>query len=123
MHVKHLALGAIVAAGFAATVMATKAEAQDTIYVPLMTYRTGPFAGSGTPIANGMHDYLSMLDERDAADAAVAFVQPREIVMHAVGDRRAGTGERTGTIGHERYVNRVLRFGFGRHDRCGKARC
>src|SRR5664279_2184420 len=71
MHVKHLALGAIVAAGFAATVMATKAEAQDTIYVPLMTYRTGPFAGSGTPIANGMHDYLSMLNERDGGIGGV----------------------------------------------------
>jgi branched-chain amino acid transport system substrate-binding protein len=71
MHVKHLALGVIVAAGFAATVMATKAEAQDTIYVPLMTYRTGPFAGSGTPIANGMHDYLSMLNERDGGIGGV----------------------------------------------------
>ena len=26
--------------------------------MPLFTYRTGPFAGSGTPIADGMHDYL-----------------------------------------------------------------
>ena len=33
-------------------------RAQDSIYVPLFTYRTGPFAGSGTPIADGMHDYL-----------------------------------------------------------------
>jgi branched-chain amino acid transport system substrate-binding protein len=71
MHVKHLALGALVAAGFAATVMATKVEAQDTIYVPLLTYRTGPFAGSGIPIANGMHDYLSMLNERDGGIGGV----------------------------------------------------
>ena len=71
MHVKHLALGALVAAAFAATVMATKAEAQDTIYVPLLTYRTGPFAGSGIPIANGMHDYLSMLNERDGGIGGV----------------------------------------------------
>ena len=42
----------------------TIAQAQDTIYVPLLTYRTGPFAGSGIPIANGMHDYLTMLNER-----------------------------------------------------------
>ena len=27
------------------------------IYIPLFTYRTGPFAGSGIPNANGMHDY------------------------------------------------------------------
>ena len=29
-----------------------------THLVPLFTYRTGPFANSGIPIANGMHDYL-----------------------------------------------------------------
>ena len=74
MHVKQLALGAIIAAGFAATVMATKAEAQDSIYVPLMTYRTGPFAGSGTYIANGMHDYLSMLNARDGGIGGVKLL-------------------------------------------------
>ena len=41
------------------------AFAQDSIYVPLFTYRTGPFSGSGIPVADGMHDYLSMLNERD----------------------------------------------------------
>jgi branched-chain amino acid transport system substrate-binding protein len=45
--------------------LAPAVHAQDSIYVPLLTYRTGPFAGSGTPIANGMHDYLAMLNERD----------------------------------------------------------
>ena len=45
----------------AATILAgtaLPAFAQDSVYVPLFTYRTGPFAGSGTPIADGMHDYL-----------------------------------------------------------------
>lgn len=37
----------------------------DELFVPLFTYRTGPYAGSGIPIANGMHDYLAMLNERD----------------------------------------------------------
>jgi branched-chain amino acid transport system substrate-binding protein len=41
------------------------ASAADSVYVPLLTYRTGAFAGSGIPIANGMHDYLTMLNERD----------------------------------------------------------
>ena len=40
-------------------VLVSKAQAQDTIYVPLFTYRTGPYANSGIPIANGMHDYLN----------------------------------------------------------------
>jgi branched-chain amino acid transport system substrate-binding protein len=42
------------------------ALAQDSIYVPLFTYRTGPFAGSGIHIADGMHDYLSMRNARPA---------------------------------------------------------
>ncbi len=41
------------------------AAAQDSIYVPLLTYRTGAFSGSGVSIADGMHDYLRMLNERD----------------------------------------------------------
>ncbi len=49
----------------AATALTTAAQAQDTVYVPLLTYRTGPFAGSGVPIANGMRDYLEMLNQRD----------------------------------------------------------
>jgi len=47
------------------------AQAEDSIYVPLFTYRTGPFAGSGTPIADGMHDYLTMLNERDGGIGGV----------------------------------------------------
>ena len=48
-----------------------KAQAQDKIFVPLFTYRTGPFANSGIPIANGMHDYLTMLNERDGGIGGV----------------------------------------------------
>src|SRR5271170_1185504 len=50
------------------------AQAEDSIYVPLFTYRTGPFAGSGTPIADGMHDYLTMLNERDGGIGGVKLV-------------------------------------------------
>ncbi|RBP16199.1 amino acid/amide ABC transporter substrate-binding protein (HAAT family) [Roseiarcus fermentans] len=50
------------------------ALADDSIYVPLFTYRTGPFAGSGTPIADGMHDYLAMLNARDGGIGGVKLV-------------------------------------------------
>jgi len=50
------------------------AYAEDSIYVPLFTYRTGPFAGSGTPFADGMHDYLTMLNERDGGIGGVKLV-------------------------------------------------
>ena len=45
-----LILAASAALGLSAT---APAFAQDSIYVPLLTYRTGPFAGSGIPIAAG----------------------------------------------------------------------
>jgi branched-chain amino acid transport system substrate-binding protein len=47
------------------------AQAEDSIYIPLLTYRTGPFSGSGTPIANGLHDYLTLLNERDGGIGGV----------------------------------------------------
>lgn len=71
MRLKHLVLGAAVGSLVAVSALTSKAEAQESIYVPLMTYRTGPFAGSGIPIANGMHDYLAMLNERDGGIGGV----------------------------------------------------
>ena len=44
------------------------------IYIPLFTYRTGAFAGSGIPKANGMHDYLMMLNERDGGIGGVPLI-------------------------------------------------
>jgi len=49
-------------------------QAQDTMYVPSMTYRTGPFAGGGTPFADGMHDYFMMLNARDGGIGGVKIV-------------------------------------------------
>ncbi len=71
MRVKYLILGLACAAFVDGSALATKAQAQDSIYVPLLTYRTGPYAGSGIPIANGMHDYLQMLNERDGGIGGV----------------------------------------------------
>jgi branched-chain amino acid transport system substrate-binding protein len=71
MSMKCLSLGAAFAAVLGGAACATAAQAQDSIFVPLLTYRTGPFAGSGTPIANGMHDYLTMLNERDGGIGGV----------------------------------------------------
>ena len=54
--------------------MATPAAAQDSIYMPLLTYRTGPFAGSGIPIADGMRDYLEMINQRDGGVNGVKLI-------------------------------------------------
>ena len=66
--------GAIGALALSLALPAGSAYAEDSIYVPLFTYRTGPFAGSGTPIANGMHDYLTMLNERDGGIGGVKLI-------------------------------------------------
>ena len=63
MRLKSLIVGGVLAA--MASTAALPAFAQDSVYVPLFSYRTGPYAGSGIPIANGMSDYLTMLNERD----------------------------------------------------------
>ncbi|MEW5423518.1 ABC transporter substrate-binding protein [Amorphus sp. 3PC139-8] len=64
--------GAAIAAVAFTGLAAPAAEAQDgELFIPLLTYRTGPFAGSGIPVANGMHDYLNMLNERDGGVGGV----------------------------------------------------
>jgi branched-chain amino acid transport system substrate-binding protein len=62
MRLKRLIAGTIMAGTLAGAALPAFA---DELFVPLFSYRTGPFAGSGIPIANGMHDYLTMLNERD----------------------------------------------------------
>jgi branched-chain amino acid transport system substrate-binding protein len=61
----------LAAAAVAALLAAGPALAADQLYVPLLTYRTGAFAGSGIPIADGMHDYLEMLNQRDGGIGGV----------------------------------------------------
>src|SRR3954471_19951607 len=65
MRLKALLLGSALA--LAAAVPASAEE----IYIPLLTYRTGPFAVSGIPIGSGMADYLNMLNERDGGIGGV----------------------------------------------------
>ena len=57
-------------AGLAATIgltggLATAALADGEQFIPLLIYRTGPYAPNGIPIANGMNDYFNLVNERD----------------------------------------------------------
>ncbi|MBC2861159.1 ABC transporter substrate-binding protein [Stappia sp. 28M-7] len=63
MRMKTLLAGSVLL-GLAAS-FAAPALAEDSVYIQLPTYRTGPYAGSGIHIANGMSDYLAMINERD----------------------------------------------------------
>ncbi len=69
MRLKTLILGV---AATAMTVASTVNLAQsEELYVPSLSYRTGPFAGGGIPFANGFADYLNMLNERDGGIGGV----------------------------------------------------
>ena len=64
------ALAAAVVAGglsVAATMTLTGGEVQaaDEQFIPLLVYRTGPYAPNGIPAANGFVDYYTLVNERD----------------------------------------------------------
>jgi branched-chain amino acid transport system substrate-binding protein len=71
MRLKGLMIGAVLGVVAGVPAFTPAALAQDSVYVPLFSYRTGPFAGSGIPIANGMNDYLAMLNARDGGIGGV----------------------------------------------------
>jgi branched-chain amino acid transport system substrate-binding protein len=73
MGMKRLIVAATIGT-MAGSAFVTTASAEDSIYIPLFTYRTGAFAGSGIPIANGMHDYLDMLNARDGGIGGVKLI-------------------------------------------------
>lgn len=65
---------ALAAGVLATTCWLPVVQAQDSMYMPSMTYRTGPFAGGGTPFADGYADYFNMLNERDGGINGVKIV-------------------------------------------------
>jgi branched-chain amino acid transport system substrate-binding protein len=65
MRVRMLLIG-VLAAVVAVGPMAGLAPAQDkSMFIPLLVYRTGPFAPNGIPSANGFNDYFNLINERD----------------------------------------------------------
>jgi len=59
-------LVAVLALAVMAGPMAPAAFAQaKEVFIPLLVYRTGPYAPSGIPIANGFVDYFTLINERD----------------------------------------------------------
>jgi branched-chain amino acid transport system substrate-binding protein len=55
----------ILALAVAAGPSVTRAQAAGEIFIPLLVYRTGPYAPNGIPIANGASDYFTLVNERD----------------------------------------------------------
>jgi len=54
----------VVAAGAVSAAPDARAQASEQ-FIPLLVYRTGPYAPNGTPWANGKQDYLKMINARD----------------------------------------------------------
>ncbi len=58
-------IGSLAAAVAALGLGALAAQAQNEQFIPTLTYRTGPYAPSGVPIANGFRDYYTLVNARD----------------------------------------------------------
>ncbi len=70
MRLRHLILST---AGVAALVLAQAGSvaAADTIYYPSLVYRSGAYAPNGIPFANGVADYVAMINARDGGVGGV----------------------------------------------------
>ncbi|MDX1606782.1 MAG: ABC transporter substrate-binding protein [Candidatus Competibacterales bacterium] len=49
-------------------------QAQDGQYLPLLVYRSGPFAPNGIPVADGWVDYIKLINARDGGINGVKLV-------------------------------------------------
>ncbi|SDX61152.1 amino acid/amide ABC transporter substrate-binding protein, HAAT family [Albimonas donghaensis] len=58
-------------AAMAATAMMTAGPALADLTIPLLSYRTGAYAPSGIPYADGFTDYMTLLNERDGGIGGV----------------------------------------------------
>ena len=73
----NLALAAAVVAA-ATAVPATSAWAQAQQYMPVLSYRTGPYAPNGVPIADGIVDYLKLVNERGGINGVKLLIEECE---------------------------------------------
>jgi len=60
-----LSLAGALAAGALGLGLAPPAAAQNEQFFPMLVYRTGAYAPSGIPVANGFRDYYTLINERD----------------------------------------------------------
>lgn len=65
MKIKKLALAGIGAVAALSGLVTTEVLAQNEQFIPMLVYRTGPYAPSGIPVANGFRDYYTLINNRD----------------------------------------------------------
>jgi branched-chain amino acid transport system substrate-binding protein len=67
----------LAAVALAAGPLVGMAVAAGEVYMPIFTYRTGPYAPSGIPVATGFNDYWNLVNERDGGinGVKIAFAE------------------------------------------------
>ena len=65
MKIRTLILASIAGAVGVADFAIAPAQAQSEQFIPMLVYRTGPYAPSGIPVANGFRDYYTLINNRD----------------------------------------------------------
>jgi branched-chain amino acid transport system substrate-binding protein len=65
MKVRPFLIGSLIAALVAGPLAGGALAQSGTMFIPLLVYRTGPFAPNGIPSANGFNDYFNLVNERD----------------------------------------------------------
>jgi branched-chain amino acid transport system substrate-binding protein len=65
MKLRTFLIGGLVAALVVGPLAAAGLAQSNTMFIPLLVYRTGPFAPNGIPSANGFNDYFNLINERD----------------------------------------------------------
>lgn len=72
MNFRKLVLAAAgVAVGIGTLAAAAEQAKADEQFIPMLVYRTGPYAPSGIPVANGFRDYYTLLNKRDGGIGGV----------------------------------------------------
>src|SRR6516164_11083745 len=66
-------LAAAIAAAVLTNTDAALAQANEQ-FVPMLVYRSGPYAPNGIPFANGFADYLALINERDGGINGVKII-------------------------------------------------
>src|SRR5262245_26427694 len=65
MKAKALLLSALIVTFITGPIVLAATAQEKSIFIPLLAYRTGPYAPSGVPVLNGLNDYFNLLNERD----------------------------------------------------------
>jgi branched-chain amino acid transport system substrate-binding protein len=64
INLRNAALGAVLAGAWGGAVTSAWAQANEQ-FIPVLVYRSGPYAPNGVPWADGFIDYLNLVNERD----------------------------------------------------------